>query len=426
MNNHIDHTNQRDGFSESIRRKLEFHESPTDPAWWVEIESAIPTQKQKKRIPFWFWIPGGAAVATLAFLLMLPPFTGKQPSVARYMPEARSSNQPMGKPSEPVRHAGESFSADRTPRSLQGIIPASPATPATIEKHRVHKKNTTDSSALKGTRSNPAEQVEAQQVNETHENKPTPKEAKENKPASTTNKTRPIPETLTEKTGDKIQPGKRKKEWLLAANFSSGNSTSVSNGNGFIPTDAGNNMPASPPPPATRILSPNDFSKQNFRAPLSFGITARKPLNGKLGLETGLVYTLLSSTFEEKAATSYDASLNLHYVGVPVNLYFDFWQSRKWQAYVSAGGMLEKGLQSVYTQNEHAGNATHTTISKTSIDGFQWSLNGGIGLAYLLQRNIGLYFEPKFSYFFDNNQPVSARTDKPTAIGLSSGIRFQL
>jgi len=70
-------------------------------------------------------------------------------------------------------------------------------------------------------------------------------------------------------------------------------------------------------------------------------------------------------------------------------------------------------------------NQTNTTTSSSNIEGIQWSVNGAVGVNYNIQRNFGIFFEPKISYFFDDNQPISARTAYPVVIGLMAGIRFQ-
>ena len=88
--------------------------------------------------------------------------------------------------------------------------------------------------------------------------------------------------------------------------------------------------------------------------------------------------------------------------------------------------MVEKGLRSIYIQNEYIGSQIITTDARTKIDGFQWSVNAMLGGMYNLYRNIGIYFEPKFSYYFDNDQPISARTDQPVVFGLTAGVRFKL
>jgi hypothetical protein len=172
-------------------------------------------------------------------------------------------------------------------------------------------------------------------------------------------------------------------------------------------------------------MTPNDFSQKTFMAPLSFGLIIRKNIGSSIGLETGLVYTYLSSTFEEQTTSHSDAQLSLHYVGIPLNLIVPVWKNPKWEVYLSGGGMVEKGLRSIYIQNQYFGNQVITTDARTKIDGFQWSVNAAIGTTYKIQRNIGIYFEPKFSYFLENNQPVSARTDQPIVIGLTAGLRYK-
>jgi hypothetical protein len=239
-------------------------------------------------------------------------------------------------------------------------------------------------------------------------------------------KKRIIPNSLIAETDNEpTAPKKHKNEWLLAAAVGSGGSTSLNGVNEFVMADVGDKYFVAARPTYNSIMAPNDFSQKNFMSPLSFGLTARMNLSKTLGLESGLVYTYLLSTFEEHNFVSYDASLKLHYLGIPLNLVVQLWKFPKWEVYVSGGGMVEKGLRSIYTQHQYIGNQTITTTANTKIDGLQWSLNGAVGTTYKLQRNIGIYFEPKFSYFFDNDQPVSARTDRPVVIGLTAGLRFQ-
>jgi len=86
---------------------------------------------------------------------------------------------------------------------------------------------------------------------------------------------------------------------------------------------------------------------------------------------------------------------------------------------------MEKGIRSVYVQNQFINNKSIMTTTSTNIDGIQWSVNGAVGTTYKIQQNIGLFFEPKISYYYKNNQPISARTEYPVVFGLSAGVRFQ-
>jgi len=175
----------------------------------------------------------------------------------------------------------------------------------------------------------------------------------------------------------------------------------------------------------TSIMAPNDFQDITYTPPVSFGLVVRKNITKTLSLESGLVYTYLLTTFKNSGTQQNEARLHLHYIGVPLNVIVTLWNNPKWEIYLSGGGMVEKGIRSVYVQNLYVSNQTITTTAATSIEGVQWSVNGAVGTTYKIKRYLGIFFEPKISYFFDNNQPISARTDQPVVIGLSAGIRFQ-
>ena len=77
------------------------------------------------------------------------------------------------------------------------------------------------------------------------------------------------------------------------------------------------------------------------RQPVSVGVTFRKNLPKRFSIETGLVYTLLSSevTFEEGTR---QLDQKLHYLGIPLRANWNFWERSSFMLYVSGGGMVEK------------------------------------------------------------------------------------
>ena len=154
-------------------------------------------------------------------------------------------------------------------------------------------------------------------------------------------------------------------------------------------------------------------------------------LGTHVGVESGLVYTFLSSRFEWAGWggwADYHAHQRLHYLGVPINLivYFGDSKSKNWQFYLLGGFMLEKGLRAIYTQEEMQPNQIRTTTVRSSIDGVQWSLNGSFGVSYKLEKNWNIHFEPRLGYSFDNKQPVSVRTEHPFYFGVNLGLNYKL
>lgn len=449
MQNDIKNTNQPDAFSESIRKKLENHSLPVDPNGWSDLQARMNAAKTKKVIPFWYWFSGGAAVAVLALLFILRPFSEQNEFASKFESPKQEIQQEVVLPTDSTNEVSilkskkDSSSEKLVPHSTSVKILETKITESTTvskDNQRTNKNSNTQTNTIKATpiydnniATTKPESTDLVENSKIDENKVNLAETakveteKSNANPSSTPTDRILPNSLLNEPikDEPIAKNKPKNELLLAAAFGSGGSTSISGGSyDFISAEVGERQLTKAVTNYTNIMAPNDFSQQTFMAPLSFGLIVRKNIGNSVGLETGLVYTYLSSLFEEQTTSHSDAQLTLHYLGIPLNLIVPVWKNPKWEVYLSGGGMVEKGLRSIYIQNQYFGNQVITTDARTKIDGFQWSANAAIGTTYKIQRNIGIYFEPKFSYFFENNQPVSARTDQPIVIGLTAGLRY--
>jgi hypothetical protein len=161
-----------------------------------------------------------------------------------------------------------------------------------------------------------------------------------------------------------------------------------------------------------------DPVETSHHIPLSFGVTLRFYFTDHWAIESGLVYTYLSS--EYKYSNAYRLKQHLHYLGLPVNAVYQFAGNRRFSVYLSGGGMLEKGVSAHYTLVAPASQ----TNSREGIAGLQWSLNAQLGGSYHLSKRFSLYLEPGVRYFFpDTRQPESVRTEQPFNFTLGFGIR---
>ena len=422
MQNNINN-NEQDAFSEVFRQKLENHQLPVDAECWDEIEARLKSKK-RRIIPFWFWLTtGGTAVAFLALLFTLHS------------------------PSSDSTFIGKSKPANTQQKHIQAKQIAKQQAQQFTPVEKVPAKNTTSKQLSNSKKETAIVEKDVAQIkiagndttgsNKTIENTITKRSNNQDALAQTNatskdsvsnNKsTKVLPDKLIAKTTDEpVAKPKRKQDWLLAAALGTGGSTGLSGVNGELALSSGNSYLTNAKADYSNMLTQNDFSQKNYMAPVSFGLIIRKSLDKTISIESGLVYTYLLSTFENSGVQHSDAKLHLHYIGIPLNLVGRLWENSKWELYLSAGTMVEKGIQSVYVQNQYAGNQVITTIAKTNINGFQWSINGAVGVTYKVQRNWGIYFEPKLSYFFDNNQPASARTENPVVIGVTAGVRFRI
>lgn len=168
---------------------------------------------------------------------------------------------------------------------------------------------------------------------------------------------------------------------------------------------------------------PMAVSDPTFYLPISVGLQVKFPITDRLSVGTGLTYSYLVSKYEatvkgELFSNTYN---QLHYLGVPVNVSFDFLHSKHFAAYASVGAMGEKCLSSRYVYGSH--------VDFEDVDGFQFSVMAGIGVEYWFVPRLGIYLDPSLVYYIENSkhpQPLSIRTAEPTQIRFEAGLRFRL
>ncbi|MDR3653972.1 MAG: hypothetical protein P4L34_13505 [Paludibacter sp.] len=411
---------EQDLFSELIRQKLENHQLPVDAECWNEIEERLKSKK-RRTIPLWFLITGGAAVATLALLFSLHIASNSTDFIGK----SKSANFKIENPR--LKHIAK----QQIIQTLETVKTKN--FQLSIEKQSLRKKdNTINENMLAQIQKVSPDTTENNQIINSNTGKVNNQmglnQATAESEDSINDKkiAKIIPNSLTEMTiKESIAKSKDKTNWLLTAAVETGGGMNLSSSNSNLMANNGYAGLTSASGSYLNDKIANDYSQKTYLPPFSVGFTIRKSIDKTIGIETGLVYTYLVSTFANNGVQQKDANLKLHYLGVPLNLVVKLWSNPKWEIYLSGGTMVEKGLVSIYTQNEYINNQTSTTMIKTGIDGFQWSANAAAGAAYKIQKNWGIYFEPKFSYFFDNNQPVSARTQYPVVFGLSLGLRYQ-
>jgi hypothetical protein len=106
-----------------------------------------------------------------------------------------------------------------------------------------------------------------------------------------------------------------------------------------------------------------------------------------------------------------------HYIGIPVNVYYNIISAEKINFYAYAGGAVEKGLIDEYQI------LSSKSVYKKQIQGVQWSANLGLGVEFMLGKHLGLYLDPSAKYYFNCKQPKSIRTSEPLMFGCEIGLR---
>ena len=172
-------------------------------------------------------------------------------------------------------------------------------------------------------------------------------------------------------------------------------------------------------------------TNSTYDIPLSFGAGVKVGISPKWSIGAGVNYSMLSRKFSGtytkvneagvvENSTSSDIRNTQHYIGIPVNAYYNVVDSRNVNFYAYAGGTVEKCISDKYSV------LNTSIIHKNKVEGFQWSANVGIGVGFKLSEHLGLYIDPSLRYYFDCDQPHSIRSAQPLMLGFEIGLKVNL
>ena len=170
-----------------------------------------------------------------------------------------------------------------------------------------------------------------------------------------------------------------------------------------------------------KAIQRNQQGNAKHHAPVSVGLQVAFGIAPRLSLSTGLVYTRTSSDFYPYAPSSnYNVHQVLHYVGIPVGLNYEFWQSGGFHAYVMAGAEADYNVKN---DTEEEG----VKKENAKRDRVQFFGKASLGAQYDITPKVGLYIEPGAKYYFDNGSHVeNTFKDKKLNFNLQFGLRFNL
>lgn len=421
---------KRDDFSRKVGEKLREHQIPVAPDVWDALEKRLP--KSEKRAPaYWPLAIAGVAAAFLALFFLLNPLGEEFNRESLHVQEISSPTKEMaphgaepmetreGDPKEiTALNQGVDFEKDvkaervADPERVDEIKKV--VDPDKVIEHEVFVESIEVDSKRGGVEPEEvAEPIEVDKPQTVVRNGDA--ESKEKVESKGSVETTPRSLLLALASGDGLSGfpfGSYYGDESYYYDFAPGEGSGIG-------SDGGGDG-------QYNLLSPSDYTDIEHRPPVSFSLMAGFPLNSNLSIEAGLSYTYLYSRFNRNDRLVYRGSLQQHYVGVPVNLRYRVWHNDDWQVYLSGGGSIEKGLRSIYKQEiEQSGDRVFETSVYNRINGFQFSAQGGAGFSYRVQNNLQLFAEPRLIYYFNNNQPMSARTENPWVFGLNIGVRLQ-
>ena len=407
------------------RQKMDSYEEPAPQGLWDDIARAINQQPKPvpmyKRVMLWSTGVAAAAAAIIAVALFigndsgdeLSPALSEQPQIAMQQEEMQE-NAPALK--ENISQEATTYLAGNTPTFTT--------------------KNGVAKSSLQRVSVKTAEEVKVQNLVEDTDREQTINKAESQPRKAVRNVQRQRGQRLlsTQQTAKREKKRHRFSAGLYAANLPH-SSAHVNDYSEFV---AGTTLPQqfSPQQGAEKTpmkdiiysnLGKNVQTQKKHRLPVKFGLSFRYHFNDRWSLESGLTYTYLSADLKAGTDNHYfDSEQRLQYLGIPLNVNCNIWNTPRWNFYASAGGGMEKcihgRLDTDYILNGKQVNSESRNIME---DPVQFSVNGAIGAQFNITRKIGIFAEPGVAYYFDNGSPVETiYKDKPFNFKFKMGLRL--
>ena len=391
-----------DNHIDSIRSILESGQEEVPAHIWEGVSSGLDKAAARRNRILWLRrsVAGAAAAAAVVVGLLL----GHDGTEQNLVPEVSGDMiAVIETPSQETASPQEILLADIPASSLQTARPSTEYIPAEVAMSGISSESAKDI---------PAEKAEADAISEPTENTPEPA-------VSGTSSE----ETAWEEDEKEIKSGKLKTS-LVVSGIAGTNNPQGKKGTGPLRSPGIYKAP-------TKTTIEQSGSQATYGIPLSFGAGVKLRFTDRWSLGMGVNYTLLTSRFSGKYTKVTDGVASLpissevknqqHYIGIPVNVYYNIVSRDFINFYAYAGGTVEKCVA-----NRYQVQTTPIINHSESVKGVQLSANAGIGVEFLLGKYVGLYLDPSLRYYFRGSQPKSIRTAQPLMLGFEMGLRFNL
>ena len=163
--------------------------------------------------------------------------------------------------------------------------------------------------------------------------------------------------------------------------------------------------------------------------PLRVGLAVSYRFTPHWSIETGIAYSWLLSKSRTGSDSYYvDSRQELHYLGIPLNISYNVWDSRWMRVYFSAGGMLEKCVGGrVRSDFVYSNDVRDRDTESLIVRPLQWSCGVSAGLQVNLTGLVGIYVEPGTTWHFRNSSDVeTVYSEHPLNFNLNLGLRFSI
>lgn len=171
--------------------------------------------------------------------------------------------------------------------------------------------------------------------------------------------------------------------------------------------------------------------------PLSFGLGVSYYLNSRFSLNSGLVYTYLSSDWQTNDEYRVKTSQKLHFIGIPLGVTYKIAEWQRFNLYASAGVQMDMNVAG----RQKGKLVRDALVSDVVIDSevrsvrekkLLLSASAKVGVSYPVLRFLSAYAEAGAGYYFDNGSALFDKmstmptiySEKPLNLTLQAGFRL--
>lgn len=403
-----------DHWQDNLRKRMDLHEETAPEGLWKDIEQHVdfygPVHIDKPRRKILLWSLSSVAVAAVAIiLLVLFPFNNQSPLLP--------TNDLVV--SEITDQTDVAESARQQYNNVSDQIPADENDNVQLnENDKTDNKTIIDNNTI----------IENETItdNKTITDESTKNEALDSnvdKVQSEQDKPQPNDQLLALST---ISKSPKQSKWQTNLSMSNVPSSSSETHTGFG-TFAQHETVEDQYAFMSQYTRAETYTEIDHNLPIMVGITFRYNLSQRLGVSSGLTYSLLTSKLRSESVNYfYDDRQTLHYLGVPLNIDYRLWQNNNFSTYISAGGLVEKNIAGKLSSDYYIdGKLQSSTDEKITSKQLQWSINSAVGFEYRISENFGIYAEPGVAYYFKNNSEIETiYKERPFNFNLKLGLRI--
>ncbi|MBP5487564.1 MAG: hypothetical protein J6Y06_08055 [Bacteroidales bacterium] len=167
-------------------------------------------------------------------------------------------------------------------------------------------------------------------------------------------------------------------------------------------------------PASAIVYNPDLFTGEKHYFPIKAGMSLRVPISERLGITTGLEYSLYRSSFFY--SLSGEKKQFAHYLGIPVRLDWTLVSRRWFDVYLGGGFTGDYCLGATFAGRKIRG------------DGFGFFVLGAAGGQVNLTERIGIYLEPELNWDVRSGKRVlkTYRSENPLMFSVATGLRINL